>query len=155
MWARTGELIEESKDTGPHRLVRVAYDGDERDAMLIDFGGIVNAPIKGSMMLIIPADGDEGKLYAIAYAPPKDRIDQNKPGENRIRNLKTNAQIEQNDDGTTNITSPGKITIEAPEIVLKGDVHLGDEGGQLVHRKGDVDDDGDAAVGSASKVYAV
>ena len=42
-----------------------------------------------------------------------------------------------------------KIVLEAPEV------HLGAEGGQLVHRKGDVDSAGDAAVGSATKVYAV
>jgi phage gp45-like len=116
---RTGQLIEESKDTGPHRLVRVAYDGDEKDAALIDFGGVVSAPLKGAQMLIIPADGDEGKLYAIALAPPKDRIDGNKPGENRIRQLKTGAQIEQTDGKKTNI-SDGDVVITS----TSGTVHI-------------------------------
>jgi len=48
-----------------------------------------------------------------------------------------------------------RVHIKAATIVLEGTVHLGAEGGQLVHRKGDDDSAGDIAVGSASKVYAV
>lgn len=53
------------------------------------------------------------------------------------------------------IVGAAKVTIVAPTIVLEGNVHLGGEGGQLVHRKGDKDSDNDVAVESASKVYAV
>lgn len=50
----------------------------------------------------------------------------------------------------------GKVTITSPEIVLKANVlHLGDTGGKPVHRKDDVDSDGDVAVGHAMKVFAV
>ncbi|GAA4178270.1 phage baseplate assembly protein V [Shinella granuli] len=51
--------------------------------------------------------------------------------------------------------SGGGITMKAAKIVLDGELHLGGEGGQLVHRKGDADSDGDTAVGAASRVYAV
>lgn len=47
------------------------------------------------------------------------------------------------------------VRIAARKIVLDGEVHLGGEGGQLLHRKGDADSDGDTAVGSATRVYAV
>ncbi|ACL57416.1 phage baseplate assembly protein domain-containing protein [Methylobacterium nodulans] len=48
------------------------------------------------------------------------------------------------------------VHIVAPEIVLEGTVYLGGKSGaKLVHRKDDLDSDGDIAVGSASKVYAV
>lgn len=58
--------------------------------------------------------------------------------------------------GETEIFFSGeKIHLKSPIIVLEGTVHLGGEGGQLVHRKGDADSDGDTAVGSASKVYAI
>lgn len=57
--------------------------------------------------------------------------------------------------GKLDMLSGIKATVEAPNILAKGDVDLGDEGGQLLHRKGDVDSDGDLAVGSASKVRAV
>jgi hypothetical protein len=49
----------------------------------------------------------------------------------------------------------GEIRFKADKLILEGEVHLGGEGGQLVHRKGDVDSDGDTAETSASKVYAV
>lgn len=58
--------------------------------------------------------------------------------------------------GQTRIFFNGsEVRITSPKIVLEGEVHLGAEGGKLVHRKDDVDSDGDAAVGSATKVYAV
>lgn len=73
-----------------------------------------------------------------------------------------NAQPSQKGDenmvtigGTTITTSGDKVHIKSATIVLEGDVHLGGEGGKLVHRKGDADSAGDLAVGSASKVYAV
>jgi len=57
--------------------------------------------------------------------------------------------------GTRFFLSPDECRITAAKIVLEGDVHLGAEGGKLVHRKGDADSDGDLAVGSATKVFAV
>lgn len=58
--------------------------------------------------------------------------------------------------GNTVIAASGDaVTMTAAKIVLNGEVHLGGEGGQLLHRKGDADSDGDVAVGSASRVYAV
>ena len=58
--------------------------------------------------------------------------------------------------GSTVIQAGGDgVTITASKIVLDGEVHLGGEGGQLLHRKGDLDSDGDTAVGSATRVYAV
>lgn len=58
--------------------------------------------------------------------------------------------------GGSRITIGGDgVTIRAGKIVLDGEVHLGGEGGELVHRKGDFDSAGDAADGSASRVYAV
>lgn len=57
-------------------------------------------------------------------------------------------------DSIMEISGSG-ITLKASKIVLDGVVYLGGEGGQLLHRKGDADSDGDTAVGSASRVYAV
>lgn len=58
--------------------------------------------------------------------------------------------------GSTRIIVEGnKTTIKADTILFDGVVNLGGEGGQLVHRKGDADSDGDTAVGSATRVYAV
>lgn len=58
--------------------------------------------------------------------------------------------------GSTVIQAGGdSVRITSGTIVLDGEVHLGGEGGQLLHRKGDLDTGGDVAVGSASRVYAV
>ncbi len=51
--------------------------------------------------------------------------------------------------------SGDEVRILAGKIILDGEVHLGGEGGQLLHRKGDVDSGGDTAVGSATRVFAV
>lgn len=58
--------------------------------------------------------------------------------------------------GSTRIFFDGNtVRITAATIVLDGTVHLGGDGGKLVHRKDDVDDAGNKAVESATKVYAV
>ena len=48
-----------------------------------------------------------------------------------------------------------EVRFSSPKIVFDGDTHLGGEGGEPVHRRGDKDSDGDAAVEHASKVWAV
>jgi phage baseplate assembly protein V len=55
------------------------------------------------------------------------------------------------------VDEAGKVVIESSvAIVLKAPtINLGDEGGELVHRVGDQDSAGHAAVGSATRVYAV
>lgn len=50
---------------------------------------------------------------------------------------------------------PDGIRLIGDKIVAVGEVHLGGDGGELLHRKGDLDSDGDMAVGSATRVYAV
>lgn len=58
--------------------------------------------------------------------------------------------------GDTRLLITGdKVVLKSGTIVLDGETHLGGEGGQLLHRKGDKDSDGDVAVESATKVYAV
>lgn len=57
---------------------------------------------------------------------------------------------------TALLQSGEKMTLENPSTLVQSpDINLGGEGGQLLHRKGDVDSDGDAAVGSAATVKAV
>lgn len=57
---------------------------------------------------------------------------------------------------TALIQSGDTTTMENPKTVVQsGDINLGGEGGQLLHRVGDVDSAGHAAVGSATTVKAV
>jgi phage gp45-like len=153
---RTGELIEESKDQGPFRIARVQVDGDEKDVILVNDHGLVSAPLKGSQMLLLQADGEDGKIYAIALAPPKDRIDGNKPGENRAKNLKTGALFEQTDEKRTNLQDE-TIFLKAKKIVLESDdIRFGSDGASReLALKDTVDDQGHANVGNlATKVKA-
>ncbi len=102
-------------------------------------------PAKGQRMVLFSPSGN----VADAIGFPAQFSNANpQPSQNGAENVET--------IGNTTITrTADKVTIKSPTIVLDGNVHLGGEGGQLVHRKGDVDSDGDAAVGSATKVYAI
>lgn len=57
--------------------------------------------------------------------------------------------------GNATLTFSGVVRVTASRIVLDGEIDLGGEGGELVHRYGDDDSSGDLAEGSASRVRAV
>ena len=102
-------------------------------------------PSKGQQFTALSPNGD----WRQAVAMPMTWSNQNpSPSDKGNENVLTFGSV------TIRITAD-KVLIEAPTITLKGDINLGDEGGELVHRVGDADTDGDLAVGSASKVRAV
>jgi phage baseplate assembly protein V len=118
-------------------------------------------PTKGMKMLLVCPSGNIGEGFLMPAAFSNDCAQPSQSGDEHVETI-GNAKTTMKDGshklevaGASIEVTPGKITIECGEIVLKGNVHLGGEGGQLVHRKGDVDSDSDVAVGSASKVYAV
>jgi len=137
-------------------LVKLAYAKDEAGADVISpwvpwverAGGIKTwtPPSVGEQVLMFSPSGDiSGHSWALpggfsrANPQPHDT-----GGEHKMTN------------GDTSVLITGdRIELTATTIVLSGAVHLGGEGGALVHRKGDVDSDGDIAEGSATKVYAV
>jgi len=137
-------------------LVKLAYAKDENGVDVVSpwlrwqerAGGIKTwaPPSVGEQVLMFSPSGDiSGHSWALlggySQANPQPH---DKGGEYKMT------------IGDTSILVTGdKITISAATIVFDGTVHLGGEGGELVHRKGDKDSDGDTAVGSASKVYAV
>ena len=57
--------------------------------------------------------------------------------------------------GGLTLNFSGVVRITAARIILDGEVDLGGQGGQLLHRQGDADSAADVAVGSASRVRAV
>lgn len=148
VYAFWGEIIEESNDKGPYKLVKMRADGHEFVATILEPYGVQGSPIAKGQGLVIPVDGDMGKAVVIPMPPPAARVDQQKPGELTLINHKAGITIKLADDGT--------VTITATKIVLDGNVYLGGEAGaKEVHRKDDIDSDGDAAVTHASKVWAV
>jgi len=114
-----------------------------------------NMPDIGSQVnCLIDWDGEDGTVlgspFSEADKPPTSNGDtvhlKSESGTDIIFNKKT---------GDIDIKGANIVKIQAVKIILEGDVHLGGEGGQLVHRKGDADNMGDIAEGSATKVYAV
>jgi len=105
------ELIEVSADKGPYMLARAAADGDEFDVRIHNQHGVASNPLKGSLILVNCPDGDLGKAVGMIEPPPADRIDQQKEGEVRIKNLKSGKQqtVELDDDGNILMTSPNGI----------------------------------------------
>ena len=102
-------------------------------------------PTKGQQVVMFSPSGNlaDGIVFNAAFS------DQNpQPSENGDEVVET--------IGSTRLTmKDGSVTLKADKIVLDGKVHLGGEGGKQVHRKDDVDSDGDVAVTHATNVWAV
>ncbi|WP_164919712.1 phage baseplate assembly protein domain-containing protein [Hansschlegelia zhihuaiae] len=157
------------------RLFRVALDetddsGDQQTATLLGPAGETlkqvhrvqpfgfhSSPPKGSHGVGLQFGGgpDGGRLLAAALGleSPAHRPKDRPVGSTIIYDMHGNAvSLVQ---AELRIVGVSRAVIAAPVIVLEGTVHLGGEGGQQVHRKGDMDSDGDTAVDSATKVYAL
>ena len=103
---------------------------------------------------LVDWDGEDGAILGALYS----ESDPPPTSDGDAIHIRTSSGMEiivSKGGGTLTVRNAQEVRIQATKIVLEGEVHLGGDGGQLVHRKGDVDSDGDAAVGSASKVYAV
>lgn len=118
-------------------------------------------PKPGQQMLCLTPSGKLGQGILIPAAFSNDCAAPSQSADEHVETI-GNARTTMKDGshklevgGASVEVTPGKITVKAAEIVLEGNVHLGGEGGQLVHRKGDVDSGGDVAVGAATKVFAV
>lgn len=150
------------------RRARVTKVDDDGTQQIVHWSGLARESGKayrqqGHGLSTVPPVGSEGFVTALGgrsdrllfqQGEHKDhRARKQKPGDTVLYDAHGNAVslIEKN----IRIVSGGTVTIKAPKIVLDGEVHLGGEGGELVHRKGDADSGGDIAQGSASKVYAV
>lgn len=96
-----------------------------------------------------------GSVPSDANPRPHDKGDEHVRTVGDVRILEKDGNVRIEVGGAVIDIKPGKVKITCDEIVLDGDVHLGGEGGKLVHRKGDVDSAGDVAETAATKVYAV
>ena len=110
MAARWGNLIEVSNDKGPYKLAKFESDKHQFTAQIIDPYGMQGNPPKGSQCLLIPVDGDEGKMIAFVMPPPKDRVDALKAGETAYKNHVAGQQTTFTEDGDIVTTASGKHT---------------------------------------------
>lgn len=152
---RIGYVHEESQDKGPHKMLKVVADGKPMDAKVVDLNGFTGSPLKDSEVLILTADDDDGKAYAIPLGPPTaNRVDGLKPGEADIRNHKRGQTIKLDDDGHMTITNQaGTIT----KHYADGTIGVKPGSGKNVYL-GEVDSSGCAKVqtvsGPSRNVYA-
>lgn len=150
----TGKITDVDAKKG---LARVQFDVDEQSGQPfkspwvpwkeLAMGGIKThfPPVVGEQVKFVSQSGDITDGYIDFSIPSNDN--------KRPHDKENEAVIAIGD--TRLLMTADKTKITCATIVLEGDVHLGGEGGQLVHRKGDIDSAGDVAETSATKVYAV
>jgi phage baseplate assembly protein gpV len=118
-------------------------------------------PAKGQRMMCVSPSGrlSDGMLFPASFSDaagqPSDKGDEHVETIGNARITYRNNSVLLECGGSKIHMTPDGITLTAVKIVTDGETHLGGDGGKLLHRKGDTDSAGHAAVGSASKVYAV
>jgi len=148
---RTGRVAE--VDYQNARVKVIDEDGDQHKLTTAwlpwaEVGGQIkswNPPVKDQQVIVVSPSGEVGQGVVLPAAFSDHHPQPSTSGSEQLVTF----------GETTVRLTEGEARIISPKIVLEGDVHLGGDSGKLVHRKGDLDSDGDAAVGSASKVYAV
>lgn len=149
---RTGKIAEGPDEKGRYR-VELSRQGDVPyltpwiRARTVGAGNV--------KMDVVYAVGEQVDVVSESGDLTDARIDFGTYSDNNARENDSNVPLRLKTGDSVIEVSGGGITLKASKIVLDGVVHLGGEGGQLLHRKGDADSDGDTAVGSASRVYAV
>jgi phage baseplate assembly protein V len=117
---------------------------------------ISNPPSVGEQGLLFSPSGDIDE--SSIFLPASIWSDDNKDPHNAEGEMKTTIDDKHSDLMTKDkrVIEVDEFRVKAKKIILEADeVHLGGEGGKLLHRKGDQDSAGHAAVGSATKVFAV
>lgn len=149
---RSGTIAEGPDEKGRYRVALSSHDGKTfltgwTRARTLGAGGVKIDVVfaKGEQVDVTSESGDltDAVIDMSTYSDANAREN----ADNRPFHIKIGPTVIQ--------ASGDSALIRAAKIVLDGEVHLGGEGGELLHRKGDVDSAGDAAVGSASRVYAV
>ncbi|UMY19139.1 phage baseplate assembly protein [Methylobacterium organophilum] len=146
--------IKKVEDDGTQQIVTATgLKGEEFKVYRQQGHGVSSVPPIGSEGFVLALGGRSDRMLFLQGEHKDHRPSKQKAGDTVIYDAHGNAisLVEKN----IRLVSGGTITLKGQKIVLDGEVHLGGEGGQLVHRKGDVDSHGDTAQGSASKVYAV
>lgn len=161
-----------------HRLHKISDDLDRRMASTLLSGKVVEIDGDRVRLEIFPIDGRTGKAFLSPWAQVQEAAGQSgthfpvKVGD-PLRLLSPNGELGPQSlairDGYTDsaqnptdkkqeemvIAHDGPVRLRGSKIVLEGEIHLGGEGGKEVHRKGDIDSDGDQAVQGSNRVFAL
>ncbi len=160
------------------RLHKVVDDQDRRMASMFLSGKVAEVEGDRVRLEILPVDGRTGKPFLSPWVQVQEAAGQSgthfpvKKGD-PMRLMSPNGELGPQslavrDGYTADAANPsdkpqnemvlandGPLRVRASKIILDGEVHLGGEGGKAVHRVDDLDNDGDAAVGGASRVFAL
>ena len=160
-------------------------EAERRLGNVLRVGKVVKTDPKKGMIKVQYATGEDGKPVTTPWVPWKTRSgdikDWNPPSKDeQVTIFSPSGEIGQHSwadsggfsnqnkqphdkdaervitiGGTVITIKDGEVRIKSDKIVLEGKTYLGGDGGQKVHRRGDMDSDNDYAMGSASKVWAV
>lgn len=148
---RTGKIAEIDFENGLARVELSTQDGKPYLSPWMPWKEIASGGIKSH---IPPTIGEQVDVVSESGDLTDAVIDMSVPSSANPRpHDGPEAVITKGDSRIT--ISDDAFVIRAGKIVLDGEVHLGGEGGEPVHRKGDADSDGDLAVGSATRVFAL
>lgn len=136
---RWAEIIGESNDKGPFKLLRVRSEGHEFDCIVMDPYGLQSSPIKDGQAWILPFNGDNGQAIAFVLPPPAKRVDQQKPGEVSLKNHVTGNRRYMDNDGDTREATKRHFIVSAEK-----DAYVTTKGHSVVKAKGNhhIDTDG-------------
>lgn len=98
---RWGDIIKESADKGPYKLLRVQSEGHEFDAIVIESYGMQASPIEKGQVFVLPFNTDNGQAVAMVLPPPAKRVDLQKPGEVSLKNHVSGNRRYMDNDGDT------------------------------------------------------
>jgi len=151
---RTGTIAEVDYERGLYR-VRLG-EGDGATPFLSPWLRLQETAMGAKIKTHFPlAAGEQVKVSSESGSLSDAVITQSgRSNDNTQASQKGDEALIQN-DSTVIYLREGELRIKSDKIVMEGEVHLGGDGGSLVHRKGDADIAGHTAEGSASKVYAV
>ena len=151
---RTGTIHEVDAKKGTAR-VKIGEDSETGEPYLSPAVPWKEAAMGNIKFHTPPSVGEQVKLVSESGDITDAVIDTSLPSNQNKRPHDKEDEHVRTVGGTRILEKDGLVHIIASKIVLEGDVHLGGEGGKLIHRKGDKDSAGDLAVDSASKVYAI
>jgi hypothetical protein len=138
-------------------LARVQLDVDDKSGKpflspWVPWKEVAMGPIKTHFP---PGKGEQVRLESHSGDITDAMIDFSAPSNQNARPHDKEAEGVIQIGDTRLLITGGEIRLKSGKIILDGETHLGGEGGQLVHRKGDIDSANDIAETSATKVYAV
>lgn len=140
-------------ENGMQMITAELLHDEEVEAENFQLTGFSGVPLEGAEVLIGFLGGNRSNPIVIAVGDRTYRLQVLDDGGVAMFDHRGN-KVVLNEQGTT-VESPTEIVIQSPEIIFEGNLRLSGRGSsKRIHRVGDTDSDGDAAVNGAPTVFA-